>query len=70
MKNALVVNDWPTHFPNLENCPLRKPFGIASKELAEAVLKKEGALHGMKGFLPAVACFGRVTGPAMVYRLI
>lgn len=45
-------------------------FDIAAKELAEAALKKRGALRGMKGVLPMMACAGGVIGPAIVYRLI
>ncbi len=45
-------------------------FGIAAKELAEAALKKQGALRGMKGVLPMMACAGGVIGPAIVYRTI
>jgi len=45
-------------------------FGIAAKELAEAALKKQGALRGMKGVLPMMARAGGVIGPAIVYRLI
>ncbi len=45
-------------------------FGIAAKELSEAMLKKRGALRGRKGVLPAVACAGGVIGPAIVYRIV
>jgi NhaA family Na+:H+ antiporter len=45
-------------------------FGIAAKELAEAILKKGGALRGHNGVLPAIACAGGIIGPAVVYRLI
>ncbi len=44
-------------------------FGIAAKELTEATLKRDGALHGMRGFLPMMACLGGVIGPALVYRM-
>lgn len=45
-------------------------FGIAAKELSEAILKRRGALRGMKGVLPAIACAGGVIGPALVYRIL
>jgi NhaA family Na+:H+ antiporter len=45
-------------------------FGIAAKELSEAILLKDGALRGVSGLLPALACLGGVIGPAVVYRII
>ncbi len=45
-------------------------FGIAAKELVEATMKRDGALRGVKGLLPMMACLGGVIGPALVYQLI
>ena len=45
-------------------------FGIAAKELSEAILLRDGALRGARGLLPAIACLGGVIGPAVVYRIL
>ena len=45
-------------------------FGIAAKELCEAIFKKEGSLRGMRGLLPGLACLGGVLGPMLVYKLL
>lgn len=45
-------------------------FGIAAKELSEAILKKEGSLRGVEGFLPGLACIGGVIGPMLVYKFL
>lgn len=44
-------------------------FGIAAKELAEAVLKPNGSLRGVKAVLPLGACLGGIIFPACVYRM-
>jgi len=45
-------------------------FGIAAKELCEAVFKKDGSLRGARGLLPGLACLGGVLGPMLVYKLL
>lgn len=45
-------------------------FGIAAKELCEAIFKKDGSLRGMRGLLPGLACLGGVFGPMLVYKLL
>ncbi len=45
-------------------------FGIAAKELAEAILKRDGTLRGKQAALPLIACVGGVIGPAAVYSLL
>lgn len=45
-------------------------FGIAAKELAEAVMKEKGMLRGKKGILPLVGCIGGMIGPAFVFWLL
>lgn len=45
-------------------------FGIAAKELAEAVLKPNGSLRGVKAVLPLGACLGGIIFPACVYRML
>lgn len=45
-------------------------FGIAAKELSEAIFKPDGALRGVNGLLPGLACLGGVFGPLVVYKLL
>lgn len=45
-------------------------FGIAAKELCEAIFKKDGSLRGVRGLLPGLACLGGVFGPMLVYKLL
>ncbi len=45
-------------------------FGIAAKELCEAIFKKDGSLRGFKGLLPGLACLGGVLGPMLVYKML
>jgi NhaA family Na+:H+ antiporter len=42
-------------------------FGIAAKEVCEAIMKPEGSLRGVKGILPVIGCIGGVVGPIYVY---
>lgn len=44
-------------------------FGVAAAELSEAIMSKNGGLHGSKIWLPLGGCIGGVVMPIVVYRL-
>jgi len=45
-------------------------FGVAAKELSEAILKPGGDLRGIKALVPIVGCIGGIVVPVLIFFLL